>query len=162
MPPPEPRSRTVSPGISFASAVGLPQPREARRAASGTEPASPAPYRLEVIGSQPWMLDAGLVPQQAESSPIEARVAAAPYFPFTTSLMLSEPILSPSLCNRDDVFWSDDSISGTALRIKEAEQFLQRIRIGAIPEVGSIPTYCDQILILELVEMMRKRRVRNL
>src|SRR6266700_2292093 len=29
MPPPEPRSSTVSPGLSSASAVGLPQPRDA-------------------------------------------------------------------------------------------------------------------------------------
>ena len=38
MPPPEPRSRTVSPGFNFASAVGLPQPSEAFRASSRNLP----------------------------------------------------------------------------------------------------------------------------
>ena len=37
MPPPEPRSRTVSPSRSSATAVGLPQPRLARTAASGSD-----------------------------------------------------------------------------------------------------------------------------
>ena len=35
MPPPEPRSRTVSPAFSSASAVGLPQPSDASSAVSG-------------------------------------------------------------------------------------------------------------------------------
>ena len=35
MPPPEPRSRTRSPGWRSATAVGLPQPSDARTAASG-------------------------------------------------------------------------------------------------------------------------------
>ena len=53
MPPPEPRSSTVSPGFSCASAVGLPQPSEACSACSGTSPLCCALYRFEVIGSQP-------------------------------------------------------------------------------------------------------------
>ena len=40
MPPPDPRSRTVSPGRSSATAVGTPQPRDASTAASGREPRS--------------------------------------------------------------------------------------------------------------------------
>ena len=36
MPPPEPRSSTRSPSRSSATAVGLPQPREASTAASGS------------------------------------------------------------------------------------------------------------------------------
>ena len=36
IPPPDPRSRTVSPGLSSARAVGLPQPNEARSASSGS------------------------------------------------------------------------------------------------------------------------------
>ena len=35
MPPPEPRSSTVSPSCRSATAVGLPQPSEASAAASG-------------------------------------------------------------------------------------------------------------------------------
>ena len=41
MPPPEPRSSTVSPGSSAASAVGLPQPRDAATASAGSAAVSP-------------------------------------------------------------------------------------------------------------------------
>src|SRR5215207_6909559 len=50
MPPPLPRSRTVSPGSSEARAVGLPHPSEALTAASGITATSSVPYRLPVIG----------------------------------------------------------------------------------------------------------------
>jgi hypothetical protein len=40
MPPPEPRSSTVWPGSSAASAVGLPHPSETATALSGTAPVS--------------------------------------------------------------------------------------------------------------------------
>ena len=38
MPPPEPRSSTVSPSRRSATAVGFPQPSDARTAASGNSP----------------------------------------------------------------------------------------------------------------------------
>ena len=41
IPPPEPRSSTVSPGASSASAVGLPQPSEAATASTGSSAVSP-------------------------------------------------------------------------------------------------------------------------
>src|SRR5260370_9635792 len=78
MRPPEPRSRTVSPALSWARAVGLPQPREARIASSGICPVSLASYRLAVIGS--------LDPQQ-ELPPEVTRKAACPYFSLTISLV---------------------------------------------------------------------------
>ena len=52
MPPPEPRSSTISPGFRSARAVGLPHPSDASSAAAGTPAVSPASYRLAVIGSQ--------------------------------------------------------------------------------------------------------------
>src|SRR6266508_5652509 len=60
MPPPEPRSRTISPGLSSASAVGLPQPSEARTAAVGSAPTSSIEYSALEI----W-LGSGALPQQA-------------------------------------------------------------------------------------------------
>src|SRR5581483_5791017 len=86
MPPPEPRSRTVSPGFNSAKAVGLPQPREARTACSGITLVSDSPYRLDVTGSPsaPQQLD---VPQQELLAVVRTRTAASPYFSFTTSLM---------------------------------------------------------------------------
>ena len=41
IPPPEPRSSTVSPGASSASAVGLPHPSEAATASTGSSAVSP-------------------------------------------------------------------------------------------------------------------------
>ncbi len=84
MPPPEPRSSTVSPGCNSASAVGLPQPSDACSAVSGTSPAWVASYRAEVIGSQ-QLARSGALPQQPDP-PARTRVAASPYLPRTTSL----------------------------------------------------------------------------
>ena len=90
MPPPEPRSRTVSPGLSFASAVGLPHPRDAFKAVSGICSACASSYKFDVIGSH----DALAEPAQHEvceqqsagsPSPLATRRAASPYFSFTIS-----------------------------------------------------------------------------
>src|ERR1035438_3937388 len=85
MPPPEPRSSTVSPALSCANAVGLPQPSDARSAFSGTSPAWSASYRFDVMGSHPATL-AGAPPQQELAAPCDQRAAASPYLAFTTSL----------------------------------------------------------------------------
>src|SRR5215213_10422009 len=84
MPPPLPRSSTVSPGLSSASAVGLPQPSEAFRASSGTPATSSVAYRSPVIGS------AVAVPPQHEGSQHEpdvlvTRRACAAYLARTVS-----------------------------------------------------------------------------
>src|SRR5438876_1154304 len=47
MPPPEPRSSTTSPGLSWASAVGLPQPSEAATASAGSSAVSQQPRVLQ-------------------------------------------------------------------------------------------------------------------
>src|SRR5437016_4289770 len=91
MPPPEPRSRTTSPGFNFASAVGFPQPSEACSASPGTCCICAASYKLEVIGSQPDPL-ASAVPQQLLLFPLSA---ASPYFSLTISL-ISAPSLPSS------------------------------------------------------------------
>ena len=75
MPPPLPKSRTVSPGFSSASAVGLPHPSDARTAASGNWLFSLTSYRFEVIGSVEQQ-DDGADPQQAPPLPETTRSAA--------------------------------------------------------------------------------------
>src|SRR3954454_537954 len=84
MPPPDPRSRTVSPGSRLASAVGLPHPSEAFSAASGICPAWASSYRLEVMGSQ-HPSSADLAPQQPLLPPDVTRRAASPHLAFTVS-----------------------------------------------------------------------------
>src|SRR6516165_8802513 len=91
MPPPEPKSKTTSPGLSSARVVGFPQPREASRAASGICLIWETSYRFDVIGSQHSGL-AEVAPQQV-LPPTVTRVAACPYFSFTTSFMSLVPVV---------------------------------------------------------------------
>src|SRR5256885_3328771 len=86
IPPPDPRSSTISPSCSSANAVGLPQPSEASRAPSGSAAVSAASYRFELTGSQL---------QLPPCPPPSTRVAAWPYFAFTVSL-ISSPLMG---CN---------------------------------------------------------------
>src|SRR6267143_5076689 len=86
-PPPDPRSRTVSPAVSTSSAVGLPQPSEAATAFSGSSAVWSCAYRFEVTGSQPLLDDAS--PQHDVVPVAVTRSAACPYFCFTRSLMPS-------------------------------------------------------------------------
>src|ERR1700757_2526482 len=99
IPPPDPRSSTVSPAFSCASAVGFPQPRDAATALLGRPSNSPVAYRFDEIGSQ----HAFASPPQPQPlcSDLSAascitRFAASPYLLFTTSLMFSCAIGSSS------------------------------------------------------------------
>src|SRR5688572_7129164 len=97
MPPPEPRSSTVSPGDSAASAVGLPQPNEANNASAGMPCVWPASYRSDVIGSHSSSSPQQLVPQpQLAVFPSVARRAAAPYFALTSSRKASPALSCPT------------------------------------------------------------------
>src|SRR5579859_2798380 len=95
MPPPDPRSSTVSPARSSASAVGLPQPKDAATASFGRSAISRPAYRLDVITSPPppSVPQPQALPQQP--SPAEARRAAFAYFSRTTSLMSAASGISP-------------------------------------------------------------------
>src|SRR5882724_10689833 len=86
MPPPEPRSSTVSPGLSWASAVGLPQPSDALTASSGKTLVCDGSYKFLVMGSisDPQL---AVAPQHELPCPAVTRRAASPYFSLTTSLI---------------------------------------------------------------------------
>src|SRR5438477_11085264 len=90
IPPPEPRSSTISPACSSARAVGLPQPSEASTAPSGSAAVSAASYRFELKGSQP----------QLPPCPPSTRVAAWPYLAFTVYLISSPLMGTPSAGHR--------------------------------------------------------------
>src|SRR5512143_2585423 len=94
MPPPEPRSSTISPGFNSASAVGLPQPSDAFSASSGTSPACPASYKLDVIGSQQLVARGALL--QHPPWPVVTRKAAWLYFSRTTSFTLFDAVMTHS------------------------------------------------------------------
>ena len=78
MPPPEPRSSTISPGFSSASAVGLPQPSEASSASAGIAAAwrFVVEIRRDRIGSQ----HADVPHPHPPSRRCAACSAASPYF----------------------------------------------------------------------------------
>src|SRR5215471_385640 len=101
MPPPEPRSSTVSPDRSSASAVGLPQPSEAATASAGSEAVSPSVYRFDVIGSAAASVpQQAFVEQQEASPPATTFSAALPYLSFTTCLMSWWPWPGPPCLSR--------------------------------------------------------------
>src|SRR6266540_3190134 len=138
MPPPEPRSSTVSPGFNSASAVGLPQPSEACNAVAGTSPASATSYRFEVIGSQ--QSSALRLPQQPLPSPERTRCAACPYFSRTTSFTslgaLTMGVLSLRGWRRSDAVRSPDcgcSIPRRGSRVAPAVRRCSRSSAGTCP-----------------------------
>ena len=75
MPPPEPRSRTRSPSCRSATASGLPHPRLARTASSGSPSVSPSPYsgppKQSAVSSA-----AEAVPQQESAAELPQRARA--------------------------------------------------------------------------------------
>src|SRR4051812_17983929 len=93
MPPPAPRSRTVSPSRSAASAVGLPQPSDARSASTGTPAFCFSSYRSAVIGSHDSVVvpQHAVDPQHAETTPSDTLKAACPYFSLTADLSVDSP-----------------------------------------------------------------------
>src|SRR5512142_3439328 len=94
MPPPDPRSRTVSPGFSSTSAVGLPHPSDAATASRGSALVSASEYRSDVIGSPPPQ---GVGPQQPfvvdALDALLTALAMAPYFSRTAWCTSDMPCL---------------------------------------------------------------------
>src|SRR5579864_2789139 len=185
MPPPEPRSRTVSPGRRSASAVGLPQPRDAATASFGRSATSWPAYRLDVITSPP----PSSVPQpqalpQQPPSPAEARRAAFAYFSRTTNLMSAVSAISASprptmsmmrACrpppgalpavrrppHPGDLFRVDRAASRAALGVQKSQQLSKRLGSRGVAEERPFPPHGHQSLVPELFEMVRQRGRRN-
>src|ERR1700678_985367 len=161
MPPPEPRSRTVSPALSLASAVGFPQPSDASIASGGISPACAASYRFEVMGSHPQLAEAAVAPQQ-ELPPVLARSAASPYFSFTASLIFASAMHPSPLADLNYVARCDGFISGATLGVEKLQNFLQRLGVGAVAKVSALSADDDQAFVPQLVEVMRQRGIRNI
>src|SRR5258706_14466177 len=136
MPPPDPRSSTVSPGLNCASAVGLPHPSEASIASSGICRACASSYRFEVIGSQESPPAAA--PQQL-LPPLVTRNAACPYFSFTTSLMLTLTTSRTTsgmtvllFAELNEVLRLERLVPRAALGIKKLHNFAQRVGVAGL------------------------------
>jgi len=50
-------------------------------------------------------------------------------------------------------------IARAAFGVEEAEEILEGVNIGAIPEVGSFATHGDEVFVFELVEVVRERGI---
>src|SRR6185295_7337386 len=96
IPPPDPRSNTVSPSSSVASAVGFPQPRDASTASTGSPAFCRSSYKSAVIGSHASVVapQHPLDPQQLALVADSVTLSAAPpYFFFTSDFRISASIL---------------------------------------------------------------------
>src|SRR5579885_2625462 len=146
MPPPDPRSRTISPGRSSASAVGLPQPKDALNASSGIPSTSAGSYRSEVIGStQPSELGAD---PQHELLPVLARSAASLYFCLTVSL---NSMLLPFAARLYDSLRLNGMVASAALGVKKSEQFFKSSGICFVTQKSAFTPDRDQVLVFELL-----------
>src|SRR5437763_5639790 len=130
IPPPDPKSSTISPSCSSARAVGLPQPSDASTAPSGSVAVSAASYRFELTGSHPQLT----VPLQLPRAPPATRSAACPYFCFTVCLISSPPMCSPLLINKS-CWVGQKKFLGTA-GPRAAAGVLPRLHVGR--ELGNL------------------------
>src|SRR5271157_5508486 len=63
------------------------------------------------------------------------------------------------LAERNNLFGLDGFVAGATLGIKKAEQLLQRLGVGGVPEESSVAADFHQVFVLELVEMVRERQL---
>src|SRR5437867_4026365 len=155
MPPPEPRSRTVSPSRSSARAVGLPQPSDASTACSGRAAVSAASYRFDVIGSHPPV--AAVPPQQPLFSPASTRNAASPYFSRTVSLMFG-PLIGTSL--------SLTACGPAAARMlarlhcsRKCRDLIERVVVQRVVHPAPVPPVGHEPRVLESLQVKRQSRL---
>src|SRR5438270_2362373 len=113
------------------------------------------------MGSQqPLIPDAA--PQQELLPVVVTRKAACPYFSLTTSLIFADCIMALLFADLNDGLRFYGLITRAAFGIEKAEQLLQDLGVRPVAKEGSLPLYGDQILVLELVEMMRQRGIRDI
>jgi hypothetical protein len=65
------------------------------------------------------------------------------------------------LPNRDQSARLNGLVSSAAFRVKERDQILKGVRVGRVPQKAALAPDADQVLVPELVEVVRKRGGRN-
>jgi len=115
-------------------------------ASSGSCPNWEESYRLDVIGSQPKPL-AAVAPQHL-LPPLFTRNAAWPYFSLTTSLMSVVLMVSLLFTKLDDILWFDCLVSSAAFGVEELQKFLERFRVGRVPQKSAFASYVHEFFIL--------------
>src|SRR3989304_1316711 len=141
MPPPEPRSRTTSPGSSAARAVGWPQPSEAATTSAGSDAVSPDVYRLAVMGSHPLREVPG-----SQHEP--ARSAALAYFSFTIRLISCSAMSGSEVCS--------------AAGREETHQRRHRVPPHAVEDVPRVLAALHQARPAQQLEVVGQRGTRYL
>src|SRR5678815_5073871 len=61
----------------------------------------------------------------------------------------------------NDILRFDGLAAAATLRVQEAEQLLQAFRVGQIAQESAFPPHCDELLVLQLVQMMGEGGARN-
>src|SRR5690242_19897858 len=97
-------------------------------------------------------------PQQ-ELPPDFTRKAACPYRSWTTCVM--SLINAPLLAQLNDGFRLHGPAACAALRIQKAQQFLEGIGIGRVPEKSAFAPHVHQIFALQLFQVVRQRGIRD-
>src|ERR1700677_178403 len=95
-------------------------------------------------------------PQHELPCPDATRRAACAYFSFTTSFTLVVLILAP-LLTAQDLLGFDGLVARATFRIKEAQQILQSVRVGRVPQERALAAHADQVLVLKFFQMMGER-----
>src|SRR5438034_657469 len=168
MPPPEPRSSTVSPARSSARAVGLPQPREASTACAGSPAVWAASYSSAEIGSahvEP--------PQPGLPVPWSTWSAAWAYFSRTVSLRFASLIVrGPPLLNQQMLIfvrrqkwrWSAAARPATAAGVfpglhgrGKRRDRVERVTVQRVIDPAPLPAIAHQSGVLQRLEMERQQ-----
>src|SRR6202011_2105504 len=82
-------------------------------------------------------------PQQEFPAPEVTRRAAFPYFSLTISLTFSVLIFKflSLLADGENLPRLDGLISGATFRVQKSKKSLEGVRVGRIPEEGSLPAH---------------------
>ena len=162
MPPPEPRSSTTSPGFSSASAVGLPQPSEARQSflRDLTDLAGVVQIGSDGIaaGRRRRRPAAGTAPRgHAQRS-----LAILLLYDFLDIRGLSSAHEKLLFADLYDSLWLYGFVPSATFGIEELQQFLQGFSVGGVAQKRAFALHVDQALGFQLLQMMGEGRVGNL
>ena len=68
---------------------------------------------------------------------------------------------SPIFTKLDDILEFDCLIPSTAFGVEELQKFLEGFRVGRVAQKSAFAAHVHQLFILQLVQVVRKRGIRN-
>ena len=140
MPPPEPRSSTVSPALQFGQRRRIAAAQRRQHRLFGKTPCLGVAVK---IGRD--RIDA--VPQAETAAatgvpcPDATRSAACAVFLFHYFFDVGRTHICSFTCSRRWLLRFDRLVARAALRVEKAQQFLQRVRVGRVPEERALAAH---------------------